>query len=304
MDEGAAPAVSVIIPAYRSQATVASCLESLRRQSFTDFETILVDSTPDPETASLVRARFPEVRLHHHPQRLLPHAARNQGARMARGHILVFTDPDCEMRPDWLERLVRAHEAGRPAVGGGVANASGGWFARAVHMAKYAWWLPGGEPGWRPDIPSANASYSRALWERIGPFRGDCFCGDTLLSSSLAATGARPWFDPRAIVAHHHRCGWREFLAERWSRGYDYGATRPRVEHWSRLRIAIYVAASPLVPVVMTWRALRFALRSGHAGAMLLAAPVVMCGYATRAIGEAAGHARLLLDTTPRQAPR
>ena len=42
------PAVSVIIPAYNSHDTLAGCLEALSRQTFQDFETLVVDSGPDP----------------------------------------------------------------------------------------------------------------------------------------------------------------------------------------------------------------------------------------------------------------
>ena len=290
---GEGPEVSVIIPAWFSQETVAGCLESLRRQSFTHFETILVDSSPNLETATLVGNRFPEVRLHHHPRRLLPHAARNLGAQLARGRILVFTDPDCFMQPDWLELLMAAHREGRQAVAGSVGCQGSRWFFRGVHLTKYAWWLPGGEPGYRPDIPTANASYARKLWDVIGPFREDCFCGDTLLSWRLASEGCRPWFEPRAIVIHHHTCTWGEFLSERFRRGHDFGLVRPREQGWSRLRCMAYAAAFPAVAMVMTVRAVRYARTGQQLTSMLAVMPVALAGYLARCAGEALAHWRL-----------
>src|SRR5688572_1234839 len=111
------PRVSVIIPAYNSQATIAATLEALRRQAFEDFEAIVVDSSPGEETARLVADRFPEVRFQRSRQRLLPHGARNRGVEMAAGELLVFTDPDCVPAPDWLASLVSAHDQGNPVVG-------------------------------------------------------------------------------------------------------------------------------------------------------------------------------------------
>lgn len=67
------PEVSVIIPAYYSDGTVCACLAALERQTFPDFEIIIVDSTPDGRTSSLVKGRFPRVRVYQHPHRLLCH---------------------------------------------------------------------------------------------------------------------------------------------------------------------------------------------------------------------------------------
>ncbi len=39
------PRLSVVIPSYRSEATIASCLDALAHQTFDDFEAIVVDST-------------------------------------------------------------------------------------------------------------------------------------------------------------------------------------------------------------------------------------------------------------------
>jgi len=79
--------VSVVLPAWNSHETVAACLESLRSQTFRQFETIVVDSSPGRETEEIVLSRFCDVRYHRSPRRLLPHAARNLGAGLARGSI-------------------------------------------------------------------------------------------------------------------------------------------------------------------------------------------------------------------------
>ena len=88
------PRVSVVFPAYRSEQTVGGCLAALRRQTFADFETVLVDSAPGAGSAAVAARGFPEVRVHVSERRLLPHAARNLGVTLARGDLLVFSDPD------------------------------------------------------------------------------------------------------------------------------------------------------------------------------------------------------------------
>ena len=74
------PTASVVVPAYLSHATIERSLESLTRQVFTDYELIVVDSSPDGRSEGIVRERFPSVRYFHSPNRMYPHQARNHGA--------------------------------------------------------------------------------------------------------------------------------------------------------------------------------------------------------------------------------
>lgn len=284
------PEVSVIVPAYYSHATIESCLASLERQTFRDFETIVVDSTPDEQTVALVRGRFPAVVVHHASHRLLPHEARNEGASRASGVVLTFTDPDCVASAEWLAVLAAAHRDGHPVVGGAIGT-DGGWWSRAVHMTKFAWWLPGGAPSARPDIATANASYARAVWDAVGPFHGARFAGDSDMNWRVRARGGHVWFEPRAIVRHTHMSGPLAFVRERFRRGLDFGRTRVERRAWSRARCVAYIALSPLLPAVMLARAGRYAAASGQAGEWAITLPVQMAGHAAWCAGEAVAHA-------------
>ena len=155
------PRVSVLMPAYHSEDTIAATLDALATQTFADFETIVVDSSPGEATAQLMADRYPGVHFHHSRDRLLPHAARNLGVSLASGELLVFTDPDCVARPDWLERLVAAHDRGHPVVGGAIELAQEGWVTTGIHLSKFNAWSEGGESGTRADLATANALWSR-----------------------------------------------------------------------------------------------------------------------------------------------
>lgn len=287
------PLVSVILPAWNSHSTLAACLESLRAQTFRDFEVIVVDSSAGARSAAIAREQFPEVRVRCCAERLGPHAARNLGVAIAQGDILVFSDPDCRMSPRWLELLVQAQRGGHPAAGGSVSDLGGGWLDLGMHLCKYAWWLPGGPPGPRTALPSANVSYSRDLFARIGPFPEE-WCGDTVLAWRGTAAGATLWFEPAAIVEHDHCLTWDVFLRQRFERGYDFGQVRPRVAQWTTGRTLAYLLATPLTGAVMTARAIRYAAEAAHLGLMLRCLPIVFAGYSAWGLGEAVAHWRAL----------
>jgi GT2 family glycosyltransferase len=296
-----APRTSVIIAAYYSDATVADCLESLRRQSFRDFEVIVVTSSPEERTGRVVTERFPEVRFEQAPKRLLPHAARNRGVELARGDVLVFTDPDCVARPDWLAGLVAAHDAGHPIVCGSIDLASGGWVARGVHLSKYSFRLSALRAGPTRIVGTANACYSREVWQAVGPFAGDRMAGDALLGWRAAAHGFQPWFEPSAVVDHHRFEGTAGSVwTERVERGADFAEVRAQFQAWSRLRTAAYLAAFPVLPLMALARDGRDAFLTGWGRAFLLTVPVQLFAHLAWCLGEARARVRLLFRGTPR----
>ena len=61
MRDDVPPQMSILIPAYYSEDTLAECLEALRQQRFRDFEVIVVNSSPGDRTRRLVEERFHEV---------------------------------------------------------------------------------------------------------------------------------------------------------------------------------------------------------------------------------------------------
>jgi GT2 family glycosyltransferase len=285
------PRASVIIPAYESHETIADTLSALRDQAFGDFETIVVDSSPSDATEVLVHSEFPDVTYERSQRRLIPHEARNRGVDLARGELLLFTDPDCVPRPDWIEVLVRGHDAGHPVIAGAIEDAGSKWFDRGVHMTKFSPWIAGGEAGSRPDLATANLLWSRSAWERFGPFPTDRWSGDTELCWRAREGGVELRFEPAAIVEHEHEADLRDFLRERRAMRAAHG-------RWSRGRAALRIAAVPLVPVVLLGRALRSASRAGRFSEGLATVPLQLAGYAAWALGEARAYLRAARGST------
>ena len=290
-----APKASVIIPAYYSYGTVTRCLTALRAQTFRDFEIILVNSSPEDRTQQIVAAEFPEVAFVQHPTRLLPHAARNLGVTLARGTLLVFTDPDCIPRPDWLARLVEAHDAGHPVVGGSMGLYSHGWFERGVHLCKFSWRLSGLDAGPCWILPTANVLYARAVWDKIGPFDGDRFSGDALMTWRARTHGYQPWFAPGAVVEHCHEGNVSAFWRQRLARGEEFAQARVQFEEWSRWRVLAYAAATPVLVLLVLLRTGRDAVRSGWGRRFVLTLPVQFVGQVGWCFGEGRAHLNLAL---------
>jgi glycosyltransferase involved in cell wall biosynthesis len=81
------------------------CLEAIYHASETDWELIVVDDGSTDGSERLARQFGAKVVAT--PSRLGPAAARNLGARLARGDYLFFVDADCELHPDTLARIAQ-----------------------------------------------------------------------------------------------------------------------------------------------------------------------------------------------------
>jgi GT2 family glycosyltransferase len=252
----------------------------------------VVDSSPDPACLEVARG-FPWARLDRSAERLLPQAARNRGAHRSRGSLLVFTDPDVYAAPDWLERLVIAHrETGHPVVG---ALACHGRRAldRAIHLCKFSKWLPGGVPRPVDMSPSANMLMPRDLFTAVGGFPEEAMQGDALLSWRLRERDATLWFEPAAIVEHHHLESPGSYLRERYRRGRELAALRLAWAGGSRSYALqrLLVTALGLRLVSNLGLVARHAARAGQLRSFCLLAPFVAAGFAANLAGEARTYA-------------
>jgi glycosyltransferase involved in cell wall biosynthesis len=106
------PTVSFVVPTYKLAHLVGECLESIRAQSFEDYEILLMDDCSPDDTASVAEA-FADPRLRYvRNETNLGHLANyNKGLGLARGRYLWLISADDRLRStDVLSRFVEALE--------------------------------------------------------------------------------------------------------------------------------------------------------------------------------------------------
>ena len=211
------PRVSIIIPTWNQAALLAAALESLRRQTFTDFTTIVVDNGSTDDTLGRLAREFPEVRVIALGRNEGFAVATNTGLKAADSPILVCLNNDVACEPGWLAALVAALDR-RPEAGSvasrmldaarpGIIDSAGD------AMGLSAWNIGRGEPdGARfnegREILSAcagAAAYRRELFEQVGWFDERYFAWfeDVDLGIRAQLAGFRCWYEPAAVVKHH-----------------------------------------------------------------------------------------------------
>ncbi|HKJ57731.1 MAG TPA: glycosyltransferase [Halobacteriales archaeon] len=187
---------SVVVPAYAEADTLGRTLDSLRGQ---DAAVIVVAGGGDG-TAEVAEAH-PAVDRVLDDEGDGPGAARNRGAEVAEGDVLLFTDADTVVPPDWVDRH-RAHYDRSQVVGvGGPARPLDGRLRDEVLFAVLSdWWYRVSWPLGFVQQPGFNCSVRRDDFEAIGGYDETIpFQEDTELSLRLKERGEIV-YDPDCVV--------------------------------------------------------------------------------------------------------
>lgn len=215
--------ISVIIPVKNGEKTLAACLRAVQAQRglHQAVEVIVVDDGSTDGTPAIAREQ--DVQVISQPN-LGPAAARNAGARAARGEILAFTDADCEPAPDWLAQISAPFQD--PAVIG-VKGAyrtrqrqAAARFVQQEYEAKYARLASQATIDF---IDTYSAAYRRDIFlknQGFDPAFPVPSVEDQEFSFRLARKGYRLVFAPAAVVYHQHDRIWWEYARRKALIGY------------------------------------------------------------------------------------
>ncbi|MFP2960471.1 glycosyltransferase [Myxococcus sp. 1LA] len=157
-----APCVSFLVPFYNMGRYLPETLRSIRAQTFTDYEIILVDdgSTAPESLAVLESVHAPDLRLIRKPNGGLS-SARNAALRAARGRYVLPLDPDDLIAPTFLEKAVAVMDS---APGLAYVTSLVSYFVEAPDQ-PVGGWIPWGTE--RDALLAENvASTCTALMER------------------------------------------------------------------------------------------------------------------------------------------
>ncbi len=213
---GPNPRVSIVIPTWNGAGVLRACLRTLDAQTFTDFETIVVDNGSADGTREMLATEFPRAICVPLTANLGFAAATNAGLRAARGAILVCLNNDVECEPGFLAALVAPLDA-KPEIGfvaSKMLNAHRPELIDAAGdaMSLVPWNIGRGEPdGPRFNEPremlsacAGAAAYRRELFDRIGMFDEGYFAffEDVDLGIRAQLAGFRCWYEPKAVVRH------------------------------------------------------------------------------------------------------
>ena len=200
------PFISIIIPVYNGEKYIRKCLESILNLSYPKnrFEIIVVDNNSTDRSADIIRT-FP---FRYCLEKIRgPAAARNHGIKRAKGEIVCFTDADVIVRPDWLQKIVKAYTK-YPEIHG-VQGFSGG-INKNIWATLYQKWYEQGylatqaeENSGVKSLDTRNLSIKKSvLLDNAGFNEQYMRSEDNELGFRLYMRGYDIRFNPEVIVDH------------------------------------------------------------------------------------------------------
>ena len=213
------PKVTIAIVCWNSAAYLPHCLDSLSKQTFSDFEVVLVDNGSTDGGVDGIAEEFPELQLR--IEKLMSNrgfaVANNIAARLARGEWLALLNSDAFPEPDWLQRLwdatkefpdtyfftSRQIQANNPSRLDGEGD--------VYHVSGLAWRHNYNLPvdpaqGYQPVFSACGAAamYPRQYFLDAGGFDEDYFAyfEDVDMGFRLQLMGLKCMFVPTAVVHH------------------------------------------------------------------------------------------------------
>ena len=220
---------SVIIPVYNRPDEINELPDSLSRQSYSDFEVIIVEdgsTLPCHEIVDRYAGRL-DIRYIYKDNEGRS-IARNAGIEASDGDYLVFFDSDCVIPPQYFESLNKYLTASPADCYGGpdAAHDSFSDTQKAINYAMTSFLTTGGIRGGKIQLEkfvprTFNTGFSRKVYDHVGGFR-EMFSEDIDMSTRIKQAGFSIALIREAFVYHKRRVNFRKFLRQ----VYVFGMSR------------------------------------------------------------------------------
>jgi len=215
--------VSVVVPVYNSESTVAACIHSLLKLHFPreQLELIFVDNGSTDRTSTILASYREHITVLFERKRGAA-AARNAGLRHASGAIIAFVDADCVADPNWLHNVSLPLDDPQVGIVGGKILAQGPpnkieAFGESIHDHNLSinTWKP-------PHAMTANWSSRLAVLKSVGLFDETFLRGqDSDLSYRIVQAGYQLMYQDNAVVYHKNQRTASGLFLEGYTHGFS-----------------------------------------------------------------------------------
>jgi len=254
--------LTVVIPCRNEARNLPLLLADLKAQTYPNFEVIVADDASTDGTGEVAR-HFPAnfrlhvLRLHDEPGNSPKKRALGAAIRQATGHLIVTTDGDCRVGPEWLGTFARAYEeTGAHLLSGPVTffSEKNSVFEN-LQLVEFASLIGTGAVTMALGRPTmcngANLCYEKRAFEEVGGFAGNDHLAsgdDEFLLHKIAAKypgGVRFLKSEQAIVRTAAHESLRAFYRQRrrWASKWRF------YRDWRVSALAVLVFVLNLTPL-------------------------------------------------------
>ncbi len=223
------PKFSIIIPTYNRVSLLKKLVDSISNlgQSSEEYEIIIVNDGSTDETNSYLDGLEHESNIKVvHQENAGPTTARNSGAKVASGEILVFVDDDCTVPSDWLTSIENSLVKNSAAlIGGANKNLVDEKITSRVYQQINAYFQNkrNSVTGKASYLMTNNMACWKSTFEKYSGFDERFSIGgeDREFAIRLINAGEKVVYEPGLFINHYHSFSFISFLFQfyRFGRG-------------------------------------------------------------------------------------
>jgi len=189
--------ISVVLCVYNEENNIKDCLESLKDQSYRDFELIIVDDGSTDNTMKIVREYKKEFKMKIIDTKHVGlRRARNLGVSRAIGEIIITIDADEILDSKCIKHLVESFKDKKAGtVGGYIKSYGDNWIAKGSNSLKELFYSR------RDWVAGGCAAYKRKLLDKI-KLSEEKIGADVVISWKIKEMGYTVKIDKKAVVYH------------------------------------------------------------------------------------------------------
>ncbi|MFT4733915.1 MAG: glycosyltransferase involved in cell wall biosynthesis [Arcticibacterium sp.] len=217
------PKYTVIVPVYNRPQEVEELLESLTKQTFTDFEVIIVEDGSNDTCESVCYKYAHSLNLHYYfKQNEGQGFARNFAFEKANAPYFVQLDSDALLPPHYFEVVNRGIEEDNLDAYGGPDEAHESFtpIQKAVNYAMTSVFTTGGIRGKKKNMGgqytprSFNFGLSKKVWQTVGGYKITRLGEDIELSHRIIKAGFKVGLIQEAFIYHKRRTSYKQFYKQ------------------------------------------------------------------------------------------
>ncbi len=108
-------AVSFVIPTYNGKSFIDTCIQSIKKQTYTNYEIIVIDDASSDESVDYLRSTWHDIHVIQLQKNSGFCHAVNTGITSSSGKYVALINNDIELDPDWLSSMVSALQSQKNA---------------------------------------------------------------------------------------------------------------------------------------------------------------------------------------------
>ncbi|GAB3956890.1 glycosyltransferase [Spirosoma harenae] len=262
-----APWITVVIPVRNEAKNILDLLQDLDKQTYTHFEVIVADDSSTDDTLEIIQTYAKTASYALRPLPLANDTSRSpkkraisQSIALAKGELIVTTDGDCRVGPDWLTSIATVYQrTGSKLIAGPVTFTAESTIFDSLQTVEFASLIGTGACTISIGLPTmcngANLCYVKEVFTEVGGFDGvDHLASgdDEFLMHKIASrypTGIQFLKNNEAIVRTKPHQSWDAFYNQRkrWASKW-----RAYQTYWPSV-LAVFVFLSNAAPIVATF---------------------------------------------------